>query len=106
MHHHPLAVDVADPEMGSFRAACAGSIHRHQQDAMKGCIRGLDQSRDFFLTENPWKVTHLLRVGRLGDAPVALQHVDIEEAQRRQPQDHRVRAELELVSLATNLGPP
>ena len=85
MNHHPLAVDVADLQVGRFRATCAGGIHRHQQDAMEGCIRRLNQSRDFFLTEYPWKVTHLLRIGRLGNAPATLQHVDIEEAQSRQP---------------------
>jgi hypothetical protein len=63
---------------------------------MKGCIRGFDQLRDFFLTENPGKMAHLLRVGRLGDTPTALQHVNVEEAKRRQPQDDGVGAELEL----------
>ena len=53
MYHHPLAVDVADLQVGRFRAAGAGGIHRHQQDAMKGCIRRLNQSRNFFLTEYP-----------------------------------------------------
>src|SRR5271169_4995803 len=80
MDHHPLAVDVADLQVGRFCAACAGGIHSHQQDAMKGCIRRLNQSRDFFLTEDPWKVTHLLRVGRLSNAPATLQHVDVEES--------------------------
>ena len=63
---------------------------------MKGRIRCTDQATDLFLAEYPGKVTHLLRVGRLGDAPVALQHVNVEEAQRRQPQDDGVRTELEL----------
>jgi len=63
---------------------------------MKGCVRGIDQPRNLFLTEYPWKVTQLLRIGGLGDAPVALQHVDIEKTQRRQPQDDGVRAELQL----------
>jgi hypothetical protein len=63
---------------------------------MKGGIRGIYQSRDFFLAEYTWKVTHLLRIGRLGDAPPALQNVNIEEPQRRQPQNHSVRAELQL----------
>src|ERR1700722_9615874 len=94
--HHPLAVDVADLQMGRFCAACAGGIKRHQQDAMKGFISGINQPRNLFLTEYPWKATHLLRIRCLGDAPAALQHVDIEEPQRRQPQDHSVRAELQL----------
>ena len=96
MNHHPLAVDVADLQVSRFCAACAGGIHRHQQDAMKGCIRRLNQSRDFFLTEHPGKVTHLLRIGRLGDAPATLQHVNVEEPQRRQPQDDGVRTVLQL----------
>src|ERR1700683_896571 len=79
MNHHPLAVDVTDLQVGRFCAACTGGIHRHQQDAMKRCVGGLNQSRDFFLTEYPRKVTHLLRIGSLGDAPAALQHVDVEE---------------------------
>jgi len=96
LNHHPLAVDVADLEAGRFRAAGAVGIHRHQQDAMKGRVCGLNQSRDFFLTEYPWKATQLLRIGRLGNAPATLQHVNVKGAQRRQPQDDRVRAELEL----------
>src|ERR1035441_5441796 len=95
MDHHPLAVDVADLQVGRFRAACAGGIERHQKDAMKGGIRGFNQSRNLLLAEYSWKVTHLLRVGRLGDAPVALQHMNVEETQSRQPQDYSVRAELE-----------
>src|SRR5208282_4301238 len=96
MDNHALAVDVTDLQMSRFCAARAGGIHGHQQDAMKGCIRRLNQSRDFFLTEYPWKVTHLLRIGCLGDAPAALQHVYVEEAQSRQSQDDGVRTELQL----------
>ncbi len=96
VNHHPLAVDIADLEAGCFCATCAGGIESHQQDAMKRCVRSFNESRDFFLAEYPWKVPHLLRIGRLGDAPATLQNVNVEEAQRRQPQDDRVRAELEL----------
>src|ERR1700677_802499 len=96
MDHHPLAVDVADLQVGRFRAACSGGIHRHQQDAMKRRIGSLNESRHFFLAEHPWKVMHLLRIRRLGDAPAALQHVNIEEAQRRQPQDDGVGTVLQL----------
>src|ERR1700745_1511735 len=35
MNHHPLAVDVADLQVGRFGAACAGGIERHEQHAMK-----------------------------------------------------------------------
>ena len=95
MNHHPLAVDVSDLQVGRFRAAGAGGIKRHQQDAVKGAFRGVDQTRNLLLAEYLGKVTNLLRIGRLGDAPAALQHVDIEEAQGSQSQDYGVRAELE-----------
>src|ERR1700733_3030741 len=96
MDNHPLAVDVTDLQMSRFCAACTGGIHRHQQDAMKGCIRRFNQSCDFFLTEYPGKVAHLLRVGGLGNAPATLQHVDVEEPQSCQPQDYSVGTELHL----------
>src|SRR5450631_242074 len=66
MNHHPLAVDVADLQVGRFCAACAGGIKRHQKDAMKGGIRGVDQARNLLLAEYLGKMTNLLRVGRLG----------------------------------------
>jgi hypothetical protein len=82
--------------VGCFCAACAGGIERHQKDAMKGRVRGVDQARNLFLAEYLWKVANLLRIGRLGDAPAALQHVNVEETQRRQPQGNGVRTELQL----------
>ena len=63
---------------------------------MKWGIGGIDQPRNLLLAEYLGKVAHLLRVGRLSDAPVALQHVNVEETQRREPKSYRVRAELQL----------
>jgi hypothetical protein len=37
---------------------------------------------------------HLLRIGRLGNAPAPLQHLNIKEAQRRQPLRDGVRSQL------------
>src|SRR5260370_40304995 len=96
MNHHPLAVDVADLQAGRFCAACPGGIEGHQQDAMKLRVCRVDQTCDFFLTEYPWEVAPLLRIRRLCDAPVALQDVDIEEPQRRQPHNYSVRTVLQL----------
>src|ERR1039458_1320266 len=96
MNHHPLAVDVTDLQVGRFCAACAGGIKRHQKDAMERAICGVNQPRYLLLAEYPGKVTHLLRIGCLGDASVALQNVDVEEAQGRQPQDDGVRTALQL----------
>jgi len=96
MNHHPLAVDVADLQVGRLCTACAGGIERHQKDAMEGAIRGVDQASNFLLAEYLGKVTDLLRVRRLSDAPVPLQHVNVEETQSRQPQGYGVRTVLEL----------
>src|ERR1035438_3304253 len=79
MNHHPLAVDVADLQVGRFCAACTGGIKRHQKDAMKRCIRGVDQARYLLLTEYLGKIMSLLRAGRPGDAPTVLQHVNLED---------------------------
>jgi hypothetical protein len=59
---------------------------------MKGSICRVNQACHLFLTEDLRKVADLLRVGSLGDAPAALQHVKIEEAQCSQSQDHGVGA--------------
>src|ERR1035438_3612485 len=64
MNHHALAVDVAHLQVGRFCAACPGGIEGHQQDAMKLRVCRVDQTCDFFLTEYPWEVTHLLRIDR------------------------------------------
>src|SRR6202167_2143921 len=83
MDHHPLAVDVTHLQVSRFCAACAGGIHRHQQDAMKRCVGGSHKRAAFFLTEYTRKVTHLLRIGCLGDTPARLQHMNVEETERR-----------------------
>src|ERR1035437_3467237 len=59
VNHHPLTVDIADLQVGRFCAACSGGIKRHQKDAMKGGIRGVDQARDLLLAEYLGKGTHL-----------------------------------------------
>src|SRR5208283_5173102 len=99
MDNHALTVDIADLQNLQMRCLCAtcpGGIKRHEQDAVEGAFCGVNQTRNLRLAEHLWKVTNLLRIWRLGDAPAALQHVNIEEAQRSQPQDHSVGAELQL----------
>jgi hypothetical protein len=49
--------------VGCLCAAGAGGIERHQQDAMKGTIRSVDQPRNLLLTEHPGKVAQLLGLG-------------------------------------------
>src|SRR5271167_4003203 len=99
MDNHALTVDIADLQNLQMRCLCAtcpGGIKRHEQDAVEGAFCGVNQTRNLRLAEHLWKVTNLLRIWRLGDAPAALQHVNIEEAQRSQPQDHGVGTELQL----------
>ena len=91
MNDHPLAVDIADLQVRHFCATCARGIERHQQDAMKGKLCRVDQPRDFFLAEHLRQVQNLLRIRRLGNAPAALQHLDIEEAQSGQALGYGVR---------------
>jgi hypothetical protein len=80
MDDHPLAVDIADLQVCHFCATCARGIQRHQQDAMKGKLGRLNQTRDFVLTEYLRQVQNLLRIRRLGNAPASLQNLNIEEA--------------------------
>ena len=84
MNDHPLAVDIADLQVRHFCATCARGIQRHQQDAMKGKLCRVDQTRDFFLAQHLRQVQNLLRIRRLGNAPASLQHLNIEEAQSGQ----------------------
>jgi hypothetical protein len=96
MDHHPLAVDVADLQVGRFCATCASGIERHQKNAVNRGVCGVDQPRYLLLAEHLGKMTNLLRVGRLGDAPAALQHVNVEETQGCQAQGYGVQAVLQL----------
>src|SRR5208282_4671381 len=96
MDDHPLAVDVADLQTGRFRAPRACGIKRHQQNAVERERCRVNQTRDLLRAEYLGKVKHLLRIGRLCDAPASLQYLDVEEAQSSQPQCYGVRAELQL----------
>src|SRR5580692_2681854 len=80
MDDHPLAVDIADLQVRHFCATCARGIQRHQQDAMKGKLGCVNQTRDFVLAEYLGQVQDLLRIRRLGNAPASLQNLNIEEA--------------------------
>ena len=90
----PLAVDIADLQVGHLRAACASGIKRHEQDAMKGDSSRLDQTSDLLLAEYLREMQNFLGIGRLGNAPASLQHLDIKEAQGRQPLDNGAWSQL------------
>jgi hypothetical protein len=75
MDDHALAVDVADLQVSDFSAPSAGGIQRHQQDAVEGPLRCIDETCDLLLAEHLRQVQDLLRVWRLGNAPPSLQNL-------------------------------
>lgn len=52
VNHHPLAVDVLHLQASDFSPACSRGIQSHDQDALKGRLRSIDQTRDLLLTED------------------------------------------------------
>src|SRR5262245_18169655 len=84
MNHHALAVDMADLQVGYLSTPQAGSVERHEQSAMEGSVSGIDESCDFFLAEDRWKVMVFFRIRSLCDAPALLECLDVEKAQGRQ----------------------
>ena len=72
-------VDITDFQVRDFFTACTRGIERHQQDAMKGKLRRVNQTGDFFLAEHLWQTQDLLRIWGLGNTPGSLQHLNIEE---------------------------
>ena len=81
MNDHPLAVNIADLQVRHFCATCARGIERHQQNAMKGKLCRVDQTRHFVLTQHLRQVQNLFRIRGLGYTPASLQHLDIEKTQ-------------------------
>ena len=96
MDNHALTVDIADLQRRRFRPAGSGGIERHQHGALKGCSGGINKTRHFLRAKDFRQVDDLPRVGRLGNAPVPLEHLDIEEPQCTQPRGYGVRAVLQL----------
>src|SRR5215470_988322 len=84
MNHHALAVDIADLQVCYLSTPQAGSVERHEQSAMERSVSGIDESCDFFLTEDRWEAVILFRIGSLGDAPGFPERLDVEKAQGRQ----------------------
>ena len=96
VNHHPTTINVADLKMSRFRAACPGAVECHQKDAIEREFCRTDQERHFFRAEDLRQPDNLPRIGRLGNAPVLLQHLDIEEPQSAKALRYGVRTELQL----------
>ena len=93
---HASAIDVADLQRRRFCPAGSGGIERHQHGALKGRSGGINETRHFIPAKNLRQVNKLPRVRRLGNAPVPLEYLDIEEPQRTQPRGYGVRTLLQL----------
>src|SRR5260370_15334516 len=84
VNHHRRAIDVADFQSCQLCVACSGGVKRHEQNAMVGSERRMDELCDFFLSEDRRKVKWSFRIGSLGDAPGLLERLDVEKPQGRQ----------------------
>src|SRR5579863_8342054 len=96
VNHHSTAIDITDLQMRHFRTACPRPVECHQKDAIERQFRRIDQACHLLRTENLRQANDLPGIGSLGNAPVLLQHLDVEEPQSAKPLDYGVGAELQL----------
>jgi len=96
VNHHPPTVDVADLKMCRLGAARSCGAKSHQHRTMKGTVRGIDETSDPFRAEDLRQPDHLPWIRRLGNAPVPLEYLDVEEPRGSKPTNDRVRAVLQL----------
>src|SRR5436853_5861309 len=89
VHDHAPAIDVADLEARELGAAHAGAVEGHQNGAVEGSRRSLDELCYFFLTENRGQAIALLGIGSFGNAPGPLERLDVKEAQGAEMVGHR-----------------
>src|SRR5262249_36451609 len=79
VNHHTLAVDAADLQVCQFGTAQTGGVEGHEQRAVKGSAGRLDQSRDFFLTEDYGQTMIFFRIGSIGEAPALLERLAVKK---------------------------
>jgi hypothetical protein len=77
------------------------SIEGHQQNAVEGSGRGVDELGDFLLAQYCGQALHFLGIGRLRYTPGSLQSLNEEKTQRGQPLGNAARSQL---SLAEQIG--
>ena len=90
VNHHATAVDIFNLKMGCFRPPCARTVESHQHRAVKGAVGRIDKAPDLFRTEDLRQPDDLPRIWGLGNTPVLLQHLDIEEAKSSKTLNDRV----------------
>src|SRR5579859_6536627 len=89
VHDHASAIDIVDLQACEFGAAHAGAVESHQNGAIEGSRRSLDELCDFFLAENGRQAIALLGIRSVGNAPGPLERLDVEEAQGAEMVGHR-----------------
>src|ERR1017187_1698302 len=82
MHHHAGRVDISEFEGRALGATHASAIEGHEDGAIEGDGRGVDQAGDLFRTPDDREVNLLLRVGHFVPVPGALQDFAKEKTQR------------------------
>src|SRR6202171_4606052 len=80
-----------------IRSATSRGVERHQQNAMVGSERRVDELRDFFLAKDRRKVRCSFRIGSLGNAPGLFESLNVEKPQRRETAINGARRQLSLL---------
>src|SRR5215470_3707206 len=94
VHDHASAIDVADLQARELGAPHADAVEGHQNGAIEGSRRSIDEVCDLFLTENGGQTIALLGIGSVGNAPRPLERLDVEEAQGAEMVGHRTGSQL------------
>ena len=98
---HTWAIDVANLQASHFGAACSGSVEGHQQNAVEGSGRGVNELGDLRLAQHCGQAQHFLGIRRHRYAPGPPQSLTEKEAQSGQALVDGVRVQL---SLAEQIG--
>jgi len=69
VHDHASAIDVADLQARELGAAHAGAVEGHQNGAIEGSRRSIDELGYFFLAEDSGQAIALLGIRSVGNAP-------------------------------------
>jgi hypothetical protein len=77
VHDHASAIDVADLQARELGAAHASGVEGHQNGAIEGSRRSIDELCYFFLTENGGQAIALLGIGSVGNTPGPLECLDV-----------------------------
>ena len=81
MHHHARRIDIGEFEGRTLGAAHTSPIERHENGAIEGDRRGIDQAGDLFRTPDDREMDFLLWVRDFVTGPGSLQDLAKEKTQ-------------------------